>query len=223
MGRDIQSNIQYNMDNDPDTENSLTPVLVFCKIWLLTLVYSRLQFVIQSLSSLLQLDKQEYCSKKQSSSHASAACSSWHSGLIDLVAAPIAGLLNLSAKRLFIKKLSLLNHKILKVQELRMEWPNRRQMIHSHQKWMFESNSSRVFSHLMHDDDAYIKMLELFVVKLIWHQGEFIIWYRLYHFGINWTWTDIDVQALVLKNWRYKNLFLDRTLWFILFCPRFSW
>ena len=78
------------------------------KIWFLTFVYSRLQFVIQSLSSLLQLDRQEYCSKKQSSSHATAACSSWHSGLIDLVAAPIAGLLNLSAKRLFIKKLKII-------------------------------------------------------------------------------------------------------------------
>ena len=71
----------------------------------LTLVYSLLQLVIQSRSSLLHPDKQEYCSTKQSSSHSTAACSSGHSGFIDLVAELFAGLLTLSAKILSIKKL----------------------------------------------------------------------------------------------------------------------
>ena len=66
----------------------------------------------------------------------------------------------------------------LKVQDLSMEWSNRGQMIHSQQKWIYISNLSRVLSRLMHDY-AYVKMMELFEVKLIWHRWEFAIWYRL--------------------------------------------
>ena len=122
--------------------------------------------------------------------------------------------------------------------------PNR-QMIHSQQKWIYISDSSRILYRLMHDY-AYVKMLELFWGKLIWHQWEFVIWYRLYHFGPK---SDIDVQTLFLKNlnfkyWRHRNsvteilwqnpcakivldylseIFLDKTLRLILFCPIFSW
>ena len=128
-----------------------------------------------------------------------------------------------------------------------MEWPNRRQMIHSQQKWIYISDSSRTLCCIMHDN-AYVKMLELFGGKLIWHQWEFVIWYRLYHFGPKF-WSDIDVQTLFLKNlnfnyWRHRNsmteilwqnpwakivlddlseFFLDKTLRLILFCPIFSW
>ena len=76
-------------------------------------------------------------------------------------------------------------------------------------------------------------MLELFVVKLIWHQWEFIIWYRLYPFCVNWTWSDLDVQTL--RNWWHNlyvlkivvndssEVFLDETLRLVLFCPILSW
>ena len=158
MDRDIQSNIQYNMDSDQGTENYFeTPwqsillddfmVISHLGIFSVTICDTVPIVTTATWQAGILLKKAVIftCNSRL------LILTFWINWSCCCASCRLAHSLRQKAIYKKAKHYHCWTWKFLKLQELSMEWPNRRQMIHSQQKWMYISDLTRVLRLLMHD------------------------------------------------------------------------